>query len=410
MVTELDPQRIARVLGDPDLAWLVDRVVTRLIRGAALDSSVVLDAPSPAQRRAVARLLGRPPSSGGSLTVSLPAVAAVLRRAGLAPDLATAVEALRGGRVTPRSQIRARDDAERAAVLDAARRSRHAGEDWFTRWIDSLVADGTLTRLLRTARGDLLTHAAAVLDLLPAEDVPLPVLAQRAVGDTKALSATPLAGLVVRAVEQWTGARSAGRRDLWKSVGVVLDDLASQVLVLNVPATGGPLGRWLTEAASLGMPLRITLHQLTAAPVTLELAGLWVCENPAVLRVAAADLGAACPPLLCTEGVPSLACHRLVSTASRSGATIRWRGDLDWTGLRTTADAVSRHGAAPWRMTTRDYRDGLAASPGVPLKGPPADSPWEPALAEAMRVHGRAVMEEQLLPVLLADLTAAGRA
>jgi uncharacterized protein (TIGR02679 family) len=409
-VTEVDPQRIARILGDPDLAWLVDRMVARLIRGIPLNSTVVLDTPSPAQRRAVAKLLGRPPRSGGSVTVSLPAVTAVLRHAGVAPDLAVAVEALRGGRVTPRSQIRARKEAERAAALEAARRSRYAGEDWFTRWIDALAADGTLTRLLRTVRGDLLAHAAAVLDVLPAEDVPLPVLAQRAVGDTKALAGTPLAGLVLRAVEEWTGLRSTSRRDLWKSVGVVVDDLASQVLVLNVPATGGPLGRWLTEAASLGMPLRVTLQQLTAVPVTLELAGLWVCENPAVLRVAAADLGAACPPLLCTEGVPSLACHRLASAASRSGAIIRWRGDLDWTGLRTTADAVSRHGAAPWRMTTREYRDGLAASPGVPLKGPPASSPWEPALADAMRVHGRAVMEEQSLPVLLADLAAAGAA
>jgi hypothetical protein len=37
--------------------------------------------------------------------------------------------------------------------------------------------------------------------------------------------------------------------------------------------------------------------------------------------------------------------------------------------------------------------------------GTAASSPWEPELAERMNAHGRAVMEERLIPTLLADLT-----
>src|SRR5260370_10245548 len=98
-------------------------------------------------------------------------------------------------------------------------------------------------------------------------------------------------------------------RALWEATGVIVDDLASKVMVLNVPASGSQLGGWLTESAALGVPFRVTLHQLTSMPVTLDIAELRVCENPAVLRAAAAELGPRCVPLACTEGIPSAACH-----------------------------------------------------------------------------------------------------
>ncbi|MGI8592226.1 MAG: DUF2399 domain-containing protein [Nakamurella sp.] len=71
-----------------------------------------------------------------------------------------------------------------------------------------------------------------------------------------------------------------------------------------------------------------------------------------MLRAAAAELEDSCAPLICTEGQPSAACHQLLSQVT---GTIHWRDDFDWTGLRTTAAAVSRYGAVPWRMSTADY-------------------------------------------------------
>jgi uncharacterized protein (TIGR02679 family) len=135
-------------------------------------------------------------------------------------------------------------------------------------------------------------------------------------------------------------------------------------------------------------------------PVTLDLDGLRVCENPAVLRAAAADLGSRCQPLVCTEGIPSAACHRLLSQAS----VLYWRADFDWTGLRVVGAAIERYGAVPWRMSAGDYLDAAAAGESETLKGPPVASPWDARLANEMRASGRAVMEERLIPLLLRDL------
>jgi len=392
------------VLGVPELAWLRGRIRDRLARGASLAGTVTLTGATPAQRQAAARLLGRPPGRGTSLSVPLPAVEQAVRSAGLASDLRAAVEAL-AGVVPDLAGDRARLAERREAARDAAAAGRHADAAWHAAWLDGICADGTLTRLLRAGRDEVMTQAAAVLDLLPASDMPLPVLAERATGDTKALSGPPLSGLVLRALALWQGLPAVpgsreGRRPLWEAAGVIVDDLASQVLVLNIAASGSPLGRWLTEAASLGMPFRVTLHQLVSMPVTLGTSRLYVCENPAVLRAAATELGARSAPLVCCEGIPSAACHRLLSQARQ----LYWRGDFDWTGLRTTAAAIDRYGAVPWRMSAAEYLAALAGGDSEPLRGTPAAAPWDERLADEMRGVGRAVMEERLIPDLLSDL------
>jgi uncharacterized protein (TIGR02679 family) len=160
---------------------------------------------------------------------------------------------------------------------------------------------------------------------------------------------------------------------------------------------------WLAGAAATGVPFRLTLHQLQRDPITPDGPTLYVCENPAILRAAAISLGPGSAPLICTEGVASVACRTLVSAAARASVRIRWRNDLDWPGLRMTAAAVAQFGAEPWRMTAEDYR-AAASLDGPPLRGPTAASPWDPELAALLRASGRAVMEERLVPLLLSDL------
>jgi uncharacterized protein (TIGR02679 family) len=175
--------------------------------------------------------------------------------------------------------------------------------------------------------------------------------------------------------------------------------------VLNVRAGGAQLGGWLTEAAEAGEPFRVTLHQLTSMPIMPLAIDLHVCENAAVLRAAAGQLGADSAPLVCTEGEPSVACYRLLQAAMATGTRVHWHSEFDWPGLRITAAAIRRLGAVPWLMGAGDYRAALPGST-EPLRGPRAESPWEPALAELMQVSGRAVTEEQQLPALLAELSA----
>jgi uncharacterized protein (TIGR02679 family) len=418
--------QLQRMLGSPDLAWLIDRIRDRLERGIPLDGTITLVGATPQQRRAAARALGRWIGRGTSLSVPLPALEEALRKAGLSADLRTVVEMVSG----PVRDLRAERSADlqaRAAAVAAARTCVHAPTAWYSAWLDEVSRDGTVVQLIRTGQGDLLGQAAAVLDRLPwLSDPPgsagpaepagnvdgmlLPALAESVTGDPAALSGTPLAGLVLGALTHREGApppvTRADERARWAGAGVVADDLASQVLVLNVRSGGEPLGRWLTEAAEAGVPFRVTLHQLGAMPVVPLGMDIFVCEDPAVLHAAADVLGSRSAPLVCTEGEPSAACNRLVNAAARSGSRIHWRNDFNWTGLRITAAAIRRFDARPWRMSADDYRAALGGDEARRLRGATADSPWDTRLAKEMAQAGRAVTEERLLPALLDDLRA----
>jgi uncharacterized protein (TIGR02679 family) len=396
-----DQERLRRTLGTPGLARLLSRLVTRIGHGKDLYAPVVLGDPSDEERRAVVALLGRRDRGAATLSVHPRAIETALARAGICDDLAAAVLAL-AGPVPVRAEEAAREEQARAELLETLSGCRHAGEPWFAEWTASLVGDGTLTKAVRQG-GDAIGRARAVLDLLPADAMPISVLAERATGETKALSGTPSARLVLRALAARAGRPvpdgAAGRRTLWESAGVIVDDLASQVLVLGLRATGSPLGEWLTAAADAATPFRITLHQLVTMPIHVTSPEVYVCENPAVLRAAVGASGAA---LICTEGIPSLACHRLLARCA--DRRVWWRGDFDWTGLRTTAEALSRYGAAPWRMDVATYECALARGESEPLKGTPVTSPWSLGLAARMLETGRAVMEERLIEELIDDV------
>ncbi|MFG1998603.1 TIGR02679 family protein [Spirillospora sp. NPDC048911] len=404
----IDQPRLRRTLGDPALGRLVTVLARRIELGRPLTGQVVLSQPSDAEVRAIRALLGSGRvGRGGSVTIPLDQVTAALAGAGVAPDLRSAVEAL-AGPITPRATIAATEDASRHASLDALAAGRHAGTIWYEQWATEMAAGGTLTRLVRRNETGLVTAAVAVLNLLPAPGTPLPAVAERATGDTKALSGTPLANLILRALALRAGSGpprgGEAERILWESAGVITDDLSSHVLVLGLPAHGDhPLADWLTQAADRHTPFRITLHQLVTMPITPRATVVHVCENPSVLRAAVA--AAITVPLICTEGVPSTACNRLLRALAGTGARIRWRGDFDWTGLRTTTTAIERYGAEPWRMSSADYDAALAIGDSEPLRGTATSSPWDPRLRERMIETGRAVMEERLIPLLLADLS-----
>lgn len=405
--------------------WPDDPGWTRVLRlargrlestGGDLTGTLTVRDPTEAERKLIIGLTGAYRAPGvASVSLPLPLLDAAVRREfdRSLVDLLTD----RGGPLRDRPGERTLESLARDTLLaDArARAGSAAATDWFADWLDQLATDGTITRLVRRGDPDALRQACAVLARLPAGGISLPVLAEQVTGDTKALSGTPAATLVLRALAARDGepppTGAADRRARWDAAGVILDDLASQVLVLGVrPVEDHPVAGWLRAAADRAIPFRLTLHQLTGFPVTLSAREVFVCENPAVLRAAVAGWTPGHPPLVCTEGVPSAAGHRLLAGVR---GTVNWRGDFDWTGLRTTADAIRRHAARPWRMSVTDYLRALDA-PAVdaelltePLRGAPADSPWDPALAAALHERGRAVMEERIIPVLLADLAAA---
>jgi uncharacterized protein (TIGR02679 family) len=390
-----------RLTADPGWARLLAAARRRLERsGGDLHGSVSLVAPTEPERLVVIGVTGTHRSVGSNrLTVRLTELDAHLQAAyGFSLADLVAVD----GPLRNRPGEARQEAAARAAALAMARDGRYAGASWYEEWLEGLRCDGTLTRVIRS--GTSFAELIRVLDELPAADEPLPAFADRVLDDTKALTDGPLRGLVLRAVACWQGlpvpANAQQERALWESVGVVPDDLASQVLVLNVPASGGPVGSWLTAASRDGIPLRITLYQLRLGSLRLHVEEIFVCENPAVLRTAV-RFGTGTRPLICTEGVPSAATHALLAAAPH--AVIRWRNDFDWPGVRLTAAALNRYPqAVPWRMGAADY--GAAAGSGPALLGTAVETPWDPVLQEDMRRNGRAVMEERLIDPLLRDL------
>lgn len=386
--------------------------------GGDLGRSVGISDPSDAERRAIIGITGVHRKNGVKrLEMRLDALDARLRAA-LGIGLIEAVPLITGMPLRNLPEDRARASAARErAVNILTGSSLHSTDPWYTAWISRLEGDGTVTRLANQSSTAYLAQAVRTLEYLEARrpdaaPIPLPVLADTVTRDTKALNKGTLANLVLRALAEKaqieTPSRAEDVRDLWDRFGVVVDDLASRVLVLNLPARGDGLGTWLTDAARLGIPFQVTLHQLTTLPVSPQINELYVCENPAVLRRAAEELGPSCPPLVCTEGRPSTAFHRLTRAALAGGASMHYHGDFDWPGVEMAEQILRRYEAQPWRMGPEDYRLALSQKiEHIALKGAPRATAWDPGLANAMAEAGVAVYEESCLEALMQDLQAA---
>lgn len=408
---DVDQSRLQALLGGDGLAWLRDRVRRRLEHGGPATGTVTLADPTPEQRAAVDRLLGRRPSTGAGVTVPLDVVDRMLREAGICAGWRVALEVL-DGPVVDRAGIR----QATVQAWDAVTADLPAVEPWQRGWRDDLVDTGLLRRLADDPDHAIamLERAGRVLAALPAEGVPLARLAAGVLGDSHALDADrPEATLVLKALQhQYLPADQRGplptgidRRALWAAAGVLLDELAAPVLVWNLPTPGdGPVDRALRAHADAGEPARLTLRALLRHPPDLSDRGgrvVFVCENPTVVAAAADAHGPVGGPLVCTDGQPSAAVQTLLRELADVGATLVHHGDFDPGGLRIATAVIGRFGARPWGMDTESYR---AAPPGPPLRVRVDTVPWAPGLADAMNARGVVVHEEQVLDELIHDL------
>ena len=408
-----DRERLDRLLGAPELAWLRDRIRQRLERGLEVDGPVTLTGATDVQRRAVQRLLGRAPRAGSTLRVTLADVDEVLRRSGTWPDgLAAAVVALTGP-VTLRSDAQAEDERawnDAFALLHAVVDGRPELAPWCRR----LRSGGLVRRLTREplVAGRLLADLAAVVAALPATGEPLGAFAARITGDAHALdddrplatlalgAACALGGLTAGTGTQW-------RREVWAGVGLLRDELSTTVLALGLPgdamsATGRALGTW----RDAGQPVVLTLRQLVRDAPRLKVAAVSVCENPVVLAAAAERIGADCPPLVCTNGQPGAAVMHLLRLLVAVGARLRHHGDFDWGGLTIGNVLRARLPVTSWRFDAAAYRAAAGARSGRELTGPAVTACWAPDLTVAMSELARRVEEELVLDDLLDDLAA----
>ncbi len=359
-----------------------------------------------AERSALADLLGLPRLPGEPATVALARIDEALRR-GCGLGARELTERLHGP-LRDRPAERAAAAAERAELwADLEGHPLVIALPALRGWVGALRRGGLLGGSVAATR-EHCRAALAVLAELPAGGAPLPVLAQRVLGDPHALDeGTRLSGTVLRALaalhDEPPPLDAAGRRDLWALHGVTGDELSTTVLVAGLALPGsGALETTLRAWARAGQAVVVTLAQLRAAPELPGVRVVHVVENPSVLAMAVRRFGPECPPLVCTAGWPNTAAVTLLRGLRKAGATLRYHGDFDGEGLRIAAYVMDRTGATPWRMSTGDY---LAAITGHgPATGRLTGAPWDPDLAPALAEHAVAVPEECVASVLLDDL------
>lgn len=407
----IDP-RLARLLGGEALAGLRLRLRRHFGRQPAGDAGdgFRLDQILPAEREALASLMGRRPSLAGSIRVDVAAIDAALRAAGIADSLRMALELL-DGPIVDQAALRAAEQARLAALVGTI---RHLG---LKSLLGTAAGRGLVKRLSRRDEAygaRLCDEADAVLGRLPAQGIPRAQMAAETLGDAHALdTGRPVATLVLAVLRRWDNLLKAepsdmdGRnetvRDIWARVGVLVNELARPALFLNLP-----LSRNSHALAEPGQPGYASLRLLLRTPPAWSVKGrdVFICENANLLAIAADRLGARCAPLVCTDGMPAAAQRTLLNQLAHSGARLFYHGDFDWPGIGIGNFVIQTYGARPWRFTAADYKAAIssAANPGFGLSGPPIPACWDALLSEAMILRKLAIAEEGLAATLLVDL------
>lgn len=400
----------------PELAKFWSAVRRRLeTNGGAITSSPLrINDATPAERDAIAGLLGTPRVTAGPIKLRVDHLDRALRSSAAGMGLVDALAAI-SGPLRDRRAERASTQAEKDAHWASAR--RHPVTVRWTEvrdWLDQARLSGVATRAAgELSLGEVLRAVLDVLDRLPADGLHLARLAAEVTGDAHGLDRGHAVGsLTVNALSHLSDApvpgSAASWRRLWESFGVVCDDLSCDVLVLNVRPLGSSLlARVAREHADAGEPLRLTLRQLVRSPGEVFGDGcVSVCENPVVVAHVADTLGSGSAPLVCVDGIPNTAARRLLASILQSGAALRYHGDFDWGGLRIANIIVGQLGAVPWRMSVDDYLGALerAARPGVALGPRRVRAAWAPELTDVMAREGVAIHEEQVLDDLTRDL------
>ncbi|MDQ6804329.1 MAG: TIGR02679 family protein [Actinomycetota bacterium] len=416
----VDDQRLKRLLGDPELAWVLERARRRLELGQPLHGTIVRRTATATERDAVARLFGRPPRAARGLSVSLGELDALLRRSEAhAAGLAGAVVTLTGP-VTIRAEQAAHDTrawANAFLCLEATA----AGRPELAAWIERIRGSGLVRRLTGgdpVAARELLDALVCVVAALPTTGESLSAFAARVTGRAHALDdGSPLGTLALGAARALSRLEPPGpdespaeaRREAWAAVGILCDELSSTVLTLGLPGDASATGPVLAAARASREPVWLTLRQLVRTPPHWRevCAGdVFVVENPSVLALAADKLGARCAPIVCMNGQPRAAVMVLLRSLAAAGFRLRHHGDFDWGGLTIGNLLHRRLPIEPWQFDRDSYLRALAAHPhAAPLTVSPTSASWDPGLGEAMREAARRIEEELLAAELLEELT-----
>jgi uncharacterized protein (TIGR02679 family) len=405
-------------------ACVLRAIRERAARGGRTETGRLTCQLSDSGRREVGRLLGTEWVLSGSV-VTLDRLASALTPHRL--TVHELVEAAGGpipDRQRQRREAEAAAEAERAeaaALLIQAGVPATVAESWLTD--QALPSPGT------GALADLAGRCAQLWRRLPGPTgvpVRLAVLAADYGSDAHCLdSDRPLGRATARLAAASAGVQRPVRggrdwREAWARVGVLCDAVSSRVLTLNLPLTGEAAAvRLCASAALTGEPLWLTLRSLSGRWSVRPGRAIFVCENPTIVEAAADRLGAACPPMVCTDGVPTNIAVDLVRRLAEAECQLYVRADVDTAGITIVRMLLSvAPNARLWRYDAATYLQAVGSAaqrPETGLGGAGADvgigiseaGIAVDGLAAVYEARGRPLHEENLLADLLADLDSA---
>lgn len=401
-------------VGGPELGVLWTAIRKRLENNGITITKVPLKLKnlSDTEVIAVCSLLGRRRPKGNDLNVDLRALDELLASSTNGLGLVDALEA-RSGPLRDRKGERFAKGMARLELWEAAGGHRAAHDPSVSDWLGKLKRTGRLTRL--GGDSDTLADVLDAVDWLLANretlrsaPLPLSTLASVQLGDAHALDADTVVGaLIVEAICHISSLDDS--RAAWGSFGVQLDQVSSSALAIGLPGVEGSM---CAAAASAGQPLRITWrmieHRFGLDRRALQRSTIYVCENPAVVAMAADRHGALCQPLICTEGMPGSVTSALLDFVVAAGARVEVHADFDQGGLAVARYVMRLCDGSAWRMGADDYL-AVVNGPSGRLEQEVGPTDWDPALASAMNHHRRSVHEEAIASTLLDDLVPAGR-
>lgn len=392
-------ERLEQLLGGEALARLRGVLRRRFALGRGT-AALKLTNLSEAERDALSSLAGLRYRRASSLSVSLDVLDEALQRAGLATSLRHALELLDGVIPDHAERRQAEQSAWTAALSD------HHDHPHTAAFLARSEGRALLRRLAsRDAgrAGQLLQQVRVVLERLPVHGLPRSQLAAETLGDAHALDrGRPIAALVLSILRVPEDTRD---RDTWARVGVLVNELAKPVLVLNLPAEDGTsAGRLAERARSFGEPIHLSLRALLRAPTSWRVRDrtVFVCENANFIAMAADRLGARCAPLVCTDGMPSASQRTLLGQLVAAGAHLKYHGDYDWSGVAIGNYVIRTFDAEPWRFDAASY----TPAGGRPLTGRQVEAVWDARLAPKMAAAAMVMEEELVAAALLEDLDA----
>lgn len=418
----IDP-RLIRRLGGGELAELRQRMRQHFERHGRTPekSGFHLTKLSAVEYEALALLIGLPPRSTQSVRIDIARFDAALQHAGMANSLHEALEML-DGPIVNRAEAKAELQSRWSSVTDG--QGLHPS---LQAWLQGASAVGLLKRVSKQETQTahlLLQQAHVVLLRLPAQGLTRAQLAAEVLGNAHALDTGQAVASVVLAVlqhgastdeqeqppseeatEEADGARRPNERvrDIWARSGVLVNELARPALFLNLPVRTPS-----NTLAAPGEPGYLSLRRLVRTPPDWDVADqiIYVCENPNIVSIAADQLGAACAPLVCTDGMPAAAQRVLLKQLSDAGAKLLYHGDFDWAGIHIANNVMKLCDARSWRFGAEDYLQAVKslAPKERDLEVVRIAASWDFALVESMRLKGVAIAEEAVVSQLVGDL------